>query len=406
MAASGEKPYRVYKGGRTKGKVPLPSRERGTGGAGGGGSDKPGRTVYRSGGGGGGERPVIRRPRRGWTWKRWTWVVLVAVVLFFILWSLAAYLSVRGGVKDANRRLPANVLPVLAHQNSLLLSGGTNILLLGTDHSNNGQQGRSSDEHSDSMMLLHTDPSRHRLVYLSIPRDLRVTIPGYGTQKINAAMQIGGPKLAVQTADALLGSQLRINHVVVVDFGSFVSLVDAVGGIDVNISENILSNKFDCPYTATRCQTWKGWVFHKGVQHLNGHQALIYSRIRENQLDPSTTDFTRQQHQQQVMQATLSKIASVSMYFRLPFSGGDLMKPLATDLSTWQMIQLGWVKFRAGSVIHCRLGGNDYGDGYITPNQDNIAVIQEVLGKSAPQPPAPGSGLFGPGCVTGNQTFK
>ena len=403
MAASGEKPYRVYKGGRTKGKVPLPTRERGTG-APGGGPDKPGRTVYRSGDGG--ERQVVRRPKRGWTWKRWTWVVLVAVIVFFVMWSLAGYLSVRSGVKDANRRLPGNVRPVLAKQNSLLLSGSTNILLLGTDHSNNGQPGRNADEHSDSMMLLHTDPSRHRLVYLSIPRDLRVTIPGYGTQKINAAMQIGGPKLAIQTADALLGSQLRINHVVVVDFGSFVSLVDAVGGIDVNISENILSNKFDCPYTATRCQSWKGWYFSKGVQHLNGHQALIYSRIRENQLDPSTTDFTRQQHQQQVMQATLSKIASASMYFRLPFSGGDLMKPLATDLSTWQFLQLGWVKFRSGSVIHCRLGGNDYGDGYITPDQDNIAVIQEVLGKSAPQPPAPGSGLFGPGCVTGNQTFK
>jgi LCP family protein required for cell wall assembly len=256
------------------------------------------------------------------------------------------------------------------------------------------------------MMLLHTDPSRHRLIYLSIPRDLRVTVPGYGTQKINAAMQIGGPKLAVETADALLGSQLRINHVVVVDFGSFVSLVDAVGGIDVDVPENILSNKFDCPYTATRCQTWKGWYFAKGVHHLNGHQALIYSRIRENQLDPRTTDFTRQQNQQKVMQATLSKIASVSMYFRLPFSGGDLMKPLATDLSTWQFLQLGWVKFRSGSVIHCRLGGNDYGDGYITPDQENIAVIQEVLGKSAPQLPAPGSGPYAPGCATGNQSFK
>jgi LCP family protein required for cell wall assembly len=404
MAASGEKPYRVYKGGRTKGKVPLPTRERGTGAPGGGGPDKPGRTIYRSGDGG--ERQVVRRPKSGWTWKRWTLVTLVVVVLFFILWSVVGYLSVRGGVKDANRRLPANVRPVLAHQNSLLLSGSSNILLLGTDHSNNGQPGRNADEHSDSMMLLHTDPSRHRLIYLSIPRDLRVTIPGYGTQKINAAMQIGGPKLAVQTADALLGSALQINHVVVVDFGSFVSLVDAVGGIDVNISENILSNKFDCPYAASRCQSWKGWYFPKGVHHLSGHQALIYSRIRENQLDPSTTDFTRQQHQQQVMQATLSKIASVSTYFRLPFSGGDLMKPLATDLSTWQFLQLGWVKFREGSVIHCRLGGNDYGDGFITPNQDNIAVIQEVLGKSAPQPPAPGSGLFGPGCVTGNQSFK
>src|SRR5437763_5689221 len=110
------------------------------------------------------------------------------------------------------------------------------------------------------MMLLHTRPGRHRLVYLSIPRALRAEIPGYGTQKINAAMQIGGPKLAVETADKLFGSGLQVNHVVVVDFGSFMSLVNAVGGIDVNIPENILSNRFDCPYsTSARCQQWKGW---------------------------------------------------------------------------------------------------------------------------------------------------
>ena len=403
MPASEEKPYRVYRGGRTKGKVPLPStRERGRGGG-----DGRDRRTYRSGGGGGGgDREVVRRPRRRWTWRRWTWVTLLALVVLFVIWSVAGYLSVRSGVADANKRLPADTTAVLAHQNSLLISSGTNVLLLGTDHSTNGQAGRSTDDHSDSMMLLHTDPSRHRLVYLSIPRDLRVDIPGYGTEKINAAMQLGGPKLAVETANALFGSGLRVNHVVVVDFGSFVSLVDAVGGIDIDVSENILSNKFDCPYSATRCESWKGWFFSKGVHHMNGHQALIYSRIRENQLDPSYTDFTRQQHQQQVMQATLSKIASPSTFFRLPFSGSNLMKPLSTDLSTWQLLQLGWVKFRSGSVLHCRLGGHDYGDGYITPDQENIAVIQEVLGNSAPQPPAPGSGLFGPGCVSGNQTFK
>jgi hypothetical protein len=102
------------------------------------------------------------------------------------------------------------------------------------------------------------------------------------------------------------------------------------------------------------------------------------------------------------MQATLSKLASVGTFFRLPFSGGDLMKPLATDLSTLQFLQLGWVKFRAGSTLHCRLGGKDYGDGYITGDQENISVIQMVLGNSAAQPPPPGSGLYGPGCVTGN----
>jgi LCP family protein required for cell wall assembly len=393
MPASGEKPYRVYKGGRTKGKVPLKSRERD--------ARQRGRSTYRSGGDdSGSDRGVVRRPRRGWTWKRWTWVTLLALVVLLVIWSVAGYLSVRSGVSAANKRLAPDTTSVLSKQNALLLSSGTNILLLGTDHSTNGQPGRSADQHSDSMMLLRTDPSRHRLVYLSIPRDLRASIPGYGQQKINAAMQIGGPKLAVQTADQLFGPGLQVNHVVIVDFGAFMQLIDAVGGIDLNVPQNILSNRFDCPYsTSTRCSQWEGWRFHKGVQHMNGHRALIYSRIRENRLNPADTDISRGLRQQQVMQATLSKLASPGTFFRLPFSGGNLMKPLATDLSTWQFIQLAWVKFRAGSTLHCRLGGKDYGDGFITGDQENIAVIQMVLGNSAPQPPPPGSGLYGAGCV-------
>jgi LCP family protein required for cell wall assembly len=390
MAASGEKPYRVYKGGRTKGKVPLSNRER---------------TTYKSGGGGGSDKPVVRRRSSRWTWKRWTWVTLLALFILLVIWSVAGYLSVSSGVADANKRLPANTASVLKKQNSLLVSSSTNILLLGTDHSTNGQPGRSSDQHSDSMLLLHTDPSRHRLVYLSIPRDLRASIPGYGEQKVNAAMQIGGPKLAIETADALFGPGLQINHVVVVDMGAFVSLIDAVGGVDVNVPENILSDKFDCPFSATRCQSWKGWRFHKGVQHMNGHRALIYSRIRVNQLNPSDSDISRGAHQQQVLQAAMSKLASVGTFFRLPFSGGDLMKPLSTDLSTMQFIQLGWLKFRAGSTLHCRLGGRALGDGFITGDQENINVIQMVLGNSAPQPPPPVDGPYGPGCVTGNQSF-
>jgi LCP family protein required for cell wall assembly len=393
MAASGEKPYRVYKGGRAKGKVPLPTKERET--------ERPGRTTYRSGGSSGNGRPVIRRPRKGWTWKRWTWVTLLVLVVLLIVWSVAGFLSVRSGVKDANGRLQVGADSALAKQNSLLLSSGTNILLLGTDHSTNGQNGRSSDQHSDSMMLLHTDPGRHRLVYLSIPRDLRAAIPGYGESKVNAAMQLGGPKLAIQTADALFGPQLPVNHVVVIDMSSFMKLVDAVGGIDVNVPAPILSNRFDCPYSSSsRCAKWPGWHFKKGVQHMDGHRALIYSRIRENRLNPADTDITRGQRQQQVMQATLSKLASPGTFVRLPFRGGDMLKPLATDMSAAQFLQLGWVKFRAGSTLHCRLGGKDYGDGYITGDQENIAVIQMVLGKSAPQPPPPGSGLYGAGCVS------
>src|SRR5947207_4259292 len=392
MARTGEKPYRVYRGGRTRGKVPLSGRD-----------GRDGRRSYRADGGGPG-RQVVRRPRR-WTWRRRLLVALVVFVVLLVAWAVAGYFSVRSGVSAANKRLPAGTTSALKPQNGLMLSTASNILLLGTDHAENGQAGRSSDRHSDSMMLLRTDPGHHRLTFLSSPRDLRATIPGYGESKINAAMQLGGPKLAIETVSQFTG--MPVNHVVIVDFGSFQKLIDAVGGIDVNIPENIVSNRFDCPYsTQARCEQWQGWRFHKGVQHLSGHQALIYSRIRENRLNPGDTDITRAEHQQQVMQATLSKLASAGTFFRLPFSGKDLLAPLSTDLSTWQFIQLGWVKFRAGATLHCRLGGKDYGDGYITPTQENIAVIQMVLGNSAPQPPPPGSGPYGPGCVTGNQSFK
>jgi LCP family protein required for cell wall assembly len=390
MAASGEKPYRVYRGGRNKGHVPLDRKSRREKDARGNGAG-PGRRQQR---------------RRRWGWRRIALIGVLVLVVLLVLWSLAGYLSVRSGVSDANKRLPAGTTSVLAKKNGLILSSPTNILLLGTDHATNGQVGRSTDEHSDSMMLLRTDPSRHRLIYLSIPRDLGVTIPGLGYSKINAAMQAGGPKLAIQTVNDLLGSQLQVNHVVVVDFGSFVKLIDAVGGIDVNVPENILSNRFDCPYpTQARCDRWDGWKFHKGMTHMDGHTALIYSRIRENRLNPADSDFSRGQHQQQVMQATLSKLASASTFFRLPFDGSSLMAPLSTDLSTWDLMQLGWVKFRAGSTIHCRLGGTATGNGFITGGEENIQVIQEVLGNSAPQRPPDGN-LFAPGCVVGNQQFK
>jgi len=398
MAASGEKPYRVYRGGRQKGKVPLSGRD-----ARGERASKKQERSFRGDGGGSG-RSVERRPRRRWSWRRKLSLAVLALVILLAIWSVAGYLAVRSGVAAANARLPQGVTTALTPQNGLMLSGASDVLLLGTDHADNGQAGRSSDRHSDSMMLLRTDPGRHRLIFLSIPRDLRASIPGYGDSKINAAMQIGGPKLAIETVAQLTG--LPINHVVIVDFGAFEKLIDAVGGIDVNIPENIVSNSFDCPYSAARCQTWKGWVFHKGVQHLDGHQALIYSRIRENRLNPADSDVTRALHQQQVMQQTLSKLASASTFFRLPFSGGSLLAPIATDLSTMQFIQLAWVKFRAGTTLHCRLGGRDLGDGYITGDQENINVIQMVLGNSAPQPPPPGSGPYGPGCVVGNQTFK
>jgi len=391
--AGEEKPYRVYKGGRVKGKVPAPPKERERRPArdGGGGYKGPG-PARRT-------RTPARRSRR-----RIVLLSLLVLLLVVVVWAVASYLSFRGGVADANARLDPTARNALDAQDGLLLSHPTNILLLGTDHAT--VAGREGDRHSDSIMLVRVDPKRHRIVYLSIPRDLRVPIPGYADQKINAAYQIGGPALAMKTVKAFTG--LEIEHVAIVDFADFRDLIDALGGITIDNPAPILSNRFDCPYsTQERCQQWRGWSFEKGEIHLNGHQALIYSRVRENRLNPSESDVTRGERQQRVLQAIAGQLTSFGTLVKLPSIGGDLLKPLSTDLSAGQFLQLGWVKFRSSDdrTLHCRLGGDPLsvgGQAVIEPTEENRSVIAMVVGNSAPQPPPPGSGLYGPGCVVGS----
>jgi anionic cell wall polymer biosynthesis LytR-Cps2A-Psr (LCP) family protein len=141
---------------------------------------------------------------------------------------------------------------------------------------------------------------------------------------------------------------------------------------------------------------------------MGGERALIYSRIRENRLDPSENDLSRAARQQQVIQAISSQLASVGTFLDMPFIGGDLMKPLTTDLSAGDFIQLGWVRFRAGASIHCRLGGDpEYvnGNAVLRSSEDNRSVISMFTGESAPQPPLPGSSSYQPGCELGNTAF-
>jgi anionic cell wall polymer biosynthesis LytR-Cps2A-Psr (LCP) family protein len=290
-------------------------------------------------------------------------VIAIGVLTLFglvVLWGVTSYLSVRDGVNAANKRLQPGTRAVLAKQDGLLLSHASTILLLGSD--SGPQKGRAGDRHSDSIMLLRTDPDHHRLAYLSIPRDLYVPVSGLGNAKINAAFQRGGAPLAIRTIRQYTG--MEINHVVVVDFSNF----------------------------------------EKGRQHMDGKRALIYSRIRENRLNPRETDFTRAARQQDVMQAAMSGLTSTGTLFKLPFDGDSLLKPLATDLTTWEIIQLGWVKTRAsrGNTLYCRLGGDPStasGQSVIIPSEDNRNALAMWRGDSAPQRPTTS---YGPGCVKGH----
>ena len=379
--ADGEKPYRVYKGGRVKGKVPTAPR--------------PERQPK-------GEDQSPKPPGRP-RWRRRIGLAVLLLGLLLVVWLVVSYLSFRSGVKEANARLPKTAKTNLAPQDGMLVSKPSLILLLGTDGDRTAA--RSDARRSDSILLIRTDPSRHRLAYLSIPRDLRVDIPGYGANKVNAAFQLGGPALAIKTVRALTG--LHPNHVVLVDFDNFRAVIDALGGVEIDVPKPILSNKFDCPYaTDARCEQWPGWRFGTGKQKMDGRRALVYSRIRENRLDAADNDLTRGDRQQAVVEAMMGKLVGLGTFVRLPFIGGDLVKPLTTDLSAGQLVQLGWVKFRTngGRALHCRLGGEPSsvgGQSVLIATEENTAVLSMFTGRSAPQPPPPGT-TFGAGCTVGH----
>ena len=138
--------------------------------------------------------PKIRRPRRRWSWKR---RIGIGLIVFLVardrLGRSPGYLSFRSGV-DEGERAPR---PVGAAGRSRTRTGCCSrtrrrCCCSATDHENTDQ--RVGLNHSDSIMLLRTDPSRHRLVYLSIPRDLRVPIPGHGEDRINTAYPLGGAR--------------------------------------------------------------------------------------------------------------------------------------------------------------------------------------------------------------------
>jgi len=339
--AGKEKPYKVYRGGRAKGPI-RPHRDSTDGRRDGKAKDGAAK---------------VAKPRRRRRWVRGIVLFVVLVLLLGLVWALLGYLAVRSGVKEANERLPEGTERALTPPNGSMLTTSRTILVLGADRGG-GSEDRQGAGRSDSIMLIRTDPDEHRISYLSIPRDLRVEIPSRGADKVNAAFAYGGPGLAVDTVESLTG--LEVNHVIVVDFATFQEVIDAVGGITISNPKPVLSNPFGCPFaTAERCAGFDGWRFKQGEIELDGRRALIYARIRENQLDPGESDLTRGERQQRVVQGLMNKITGLDGYLRMPMVGDEIVRPLATDLSTNELLAFAWVRRRAAAdkTLRCRLGG-------------------------------------------------
>jgi LCP family protein required for cell wall assembly len=170
------------------------------------------------------------------------------------------------------------------------------------------------------MLLMHVAFWSVRKV--SILRDSQAEIPGHGTQKINAAYALGGGGLAIQTVEQFMDNGLKINHIIEINFENFPKLIDAMGGVTVHLNRCIHSNRFG----------GRVLVLHKGDQHLNGRQALAYSRVRENKCAPNEDDRARARRQQQVLNSIRSRIASPAAFVRLPAIAWAAPQTVRTDM--------------------------------------------------------------------------
>ena len=302
---------------------------------------------------GAGTAPKRRRRFRWWFVPVGLLIALIIAGVVATVLAWPGYQKFDRAVDKANKRIDKKTRAELTPDDGWIWRNGTTLLLFGVD-SKAGEPARS-----DTIMLMRFNPRTHTINQLSIPRDTRVQLPNGSYDKINTAMFWGGPSMAVQAVKQFLG--VPVNHVMVVDFKGFPRLVNAVGGVDLKVPKTI---------TTIAGANGRTVVFKEGLHHFDGKYAMLYVRIRHAYADE---DFTRAARQQAFVQALQKKIAQPSNITKLPEIGKKFMSGVATDLTTNQIIELGYLKWRATGgkkVVMVGTPGLDGGVAYVFPPSD------------------------------------
>lgn len=208
-----------------------------------------------------------------------------------------------------------------------------NVLLLGCDTRSPDDPGRS-----DTIIVARLDPVRKTITLLSIPRDTRVTIPGHGEGKINATTNTrtyrdGGFPLLVRTIQQLMPG-VQIPYYVQADFAGFVRIIDAIGGVTVNVDERMhyQSDKYS-------------FDLEPGVQHLDGHRALLYARFRSDRVGDfgawAGAEHGRVVRQKRLLRAVITQTRCLRNPLKLPGLLSSLASAVRTNMPSSEMLRLG-----------------------------------------------------------------
>lgn len=263
---------------------------------------------------------------------------LIALALIFVLslgggWGLAHYANMR--------QLPTEWLGDRPAQGSednsqISLPKRMNILLVGTD--NRPGEGKAR---ADVIMVASLDRDTGRVALLSVPRDTRVSIPGHGVDKINAAQAYGGVELTCQVVGQLLG--INLPYYVETNFNGFEEIIDTLGGVELDVERRMYKPE-------------EGINLKAGPQRLDGKDALAYVRYREY----TNGDIDRTEHQQKFLVALAKETLQVKTLVKLPQLIPQLYNSVNTNLPLSQGLELASVvsKLDPSLISTATLPGN------------------------------------------------
>ena len=242
------------------------------------------------------------------------------------------------------------------------------ILLVGADSRTSSDVGRS-----DTIILAFLDKKNKKVNLLSVLRDTYVTIPSSGERtKINHSYAYGGVPLLESTLEKNLG--IEVDHYVQVDFAGFANLVDAVGGVTINVEKRMSTPE-------------EGIDLQAGEQTLDGEDALGYVRFRKDGLG----DVGRVERQQKFMKALMDEVLQGSSIFKIPTFISIFNKNVKTDLTTSEIFGLAntYRSMQADGLATYSLPGTaDYINGvsyWIVDKEQTNALLQTLLSNEAEQ---------------------
>jgi LCP family protein required for cell wall assembly len=244
------------------------------------------------------------------------------------------------------------------------------ILCMGLDRNwTNKDQPYSKSTRTDTMIATSLDLLSQRVQAISIPRDLRVEIPGHRFSKINDAYRFGGAGLTLETVDQFLG--IRMDYYVVVKLGAMQQLVDKIGGVPVDVEK-------DMDYE----DKWGHLFIHlkRGPQTLNGEQIEGYMRFRHD----AESDYGRMRRQQQVLRAVLARLQSPTVAVHVPELIDLFSQSIETNLTREQILGLARMfhQVHPEEVVAESLPGRDRmldGISYLEPEERRTKILVDWL---------------------------